>query len=134
MNERQVVTTKKQKSVVSTEDTEKVVMETPAERSLGSSRTRRMRLRAAWMYFIEEMTQNDIAQQLGVGRVTVVRLLTDARERNEVKFSIQGGLQECIAVASELEKRFQSTRLSWFPCLIPRRMPPIPSAPPLVCF
>jgi DNA-binding transcriptional regulator LsrR (DeoR family) len=107
MNERQVVTTKKQKSVVSTQDTEKVVMETPAERSLGSSRTRRMRLRAAWMYFIEEMTQNDIAQQLGVGRVTVVRLLTDARERNEVKFSIQGGLQECIAVASELEKRFQ---------------------------
>lgn len=71
-----------------------------------NSRTRRMRLRAAWMYFIEEMTQNDIANQLGVGRVTVVRLLSDARERNEVKFSIQGGLDDCVGLARELERGF----------------------------
>lgn len=96
--------TKKQKIAVSTEARDKVTHELPGEKGLVNNRTRRMRLRAAWMYFIEEMTQNDIAQQLGVGRVTVVRLLTDARERNEVKFSIQGGLQECIEVARELEK------------------------------
>lgn len=99
--------TKKQKSVISTESVNKVVTEIPEEYGLVNNRTRRMRLRAAWMYFIEEMTQNDIAQQLGVGRVTVVRMLTDARQRNEVKFSIQGGLQECIEVARELEKRFK---------------------------
>lgn len=99
--------TKKQKTLSSDEIVDKVIKEIPGEKGLVNNRTRRMRLRAAWMYFIEEMTQNDIAQQLGVGRVTVVRLLTDARERNEVKFSIQGGLQECIEVARELEKRFQ---------------------------
>lgn len=76
------------------------------DRSSGNSRTRRMRLRAAWMYFVEEMTQNDIAQQLGVGRVTVVRLLSDARERNEVKFSIQGGLEDCVGLARALETRY----------------------------
>ena len=65
-----------------------------------------MRLRAAWMYFVEEMTQNDIAQQLGVGRVTVVRLLTEARDRNEVKFRIQGGLEDCVGLARQLEKHF----------------------------
>jgi len=101
------VATKKQKAAVSADVDDKVVKEMAGERGLVNNRTRRMRLRAAWMYYIEEMTQNDIAQQLGVGRVTVVRLLTDARERNEVKFSIQGGLQECIEVARELEKRFQ---------------------------
>jgi len=101
------VATKKQKTTTITESVDKVVKVIPDEKGLVNNRTRRMRLRAAWMYFIEEMTQNDIAQQLGVGRVTVVRLLTDARERNEVKFSIQGGLQECIEVARELEKRFQ---------------------------
>ncbi|EKD96659.1 MAG: hypothetical protein ACD_23C01351G0004 [uncultured bacterium] len=101
------MTTKKQKSIISTETVDTVVKEIPGEKGLVNNRTRRMRLRAAWMYYIEEMTQNDIAQQLGVGRVTVVRLLTDARERNEVKFSIQGGLQECIEVARELENRFQ---------------------------
>jgi DNA-binding transcriptional regulator LsrR (DeoR family) len=77
-----------------------------AERPGNNSRTRRMRLRAAWMYFVEEMTQNDIATQLGVGRVTVVRLLSEARERNEVKFSIQGGMEDCIELARSLEKRF----------------------------
>ena len=101
----EIVTAKKQKTAVSTDVMRKVADELPGEKGLVNNRTRRMRLRAAWMYFIEEMTQNDIAQQLGIGRVTVVRLLTDARERNEVKFSIQGGLQECIEVARELEKR-----------------------------
>jgi len=79
---------------------------TPAERSGANNRTRRMRLRAAWMYFVEEMTQSDIALQLGIGRVTVVRLLTEARERNEVKFSIQGGLEDCVGLARQLERRF----------------------------
>ena len=80
--------------------------QTPAERPGNNSRTRRMRLRAAWMYFVEEMTQNDIATKLGVGRVTVVRLLSEARERNEVKFSIQGGLEDCVELARQLETRF----------------------------
>ena len=69
-------------------------------------RNRRLRLRAAWMYFVEEMTQNDIANHLGVGRVTVVRLLSEARERQEVKFSIHGGLEECVELGRELETRF----------------------------
>ncbi len=76
------------------------------ERSNVNARTRRMRLRAAWMYFIEEMTQNDIAQSLGVGRVTVVRLLSDARERHEIKFSIERGVPECIGLERDLERRF----------------------------
>jgi len=101
------VATKKQKTTTLAESSEKVTKEIPEEKGLVNNRTRRMRLRAAWMYFIEEMTQNDIANQLGVGRVTVVRLLNDARDRNEVRFSIQGGLGECIEVAREMEKRFQ---------------------------
>lgn len=83
-----------------------VADESQPDRPGANGRTRRMRLRAAWMYFIEEMTQNDIANHLGVGRVTVVRLLADARERNEVKFSIQGGLEDCVELARDLERRF----------------------------
>ncbi len=67
---------------------------------------RRLRLRAAWMYFVEEMTQNEIALKLGVGRVTVVRLLAAARERNEVKISIGDRLAECVEAERLLEKRF----------------------------
>ncbi len=76
------------------------------DRTAVNERTRRLRLRAAWMYFIEEMTQNDIAQRLGVGRVTVVRLLSDARDRHEIKFSLERSVPECIGLERELEQRF----------------------------
>jgi len=101
------VATKKYKTTAKAESLDEAIKGIPDGKGLINNRTRRMRLRAAWMYFIEEMTQNEIALELGIGRVTVVRLLTDARERNEVKFSIQGGLGECIEVAREMEKRFQ---------------------------
>jgi DNA-binding transcriptional regulator LsrR (DeoR family) len=68
--------------------------------------TRRLRLRAAWMYYVEEMTQNEIAQKLGVGRVTVVRLLAAARERNEVRITIGDRLAECVEAERALESRF----------------------------
>ncbi len=71
-----------------------------------NQRNKRMRLRVAWMYYVEEMTQSDIAQQLGIGRVTVIRLLADVRERNEIKFSIERGIPECIALERALQTRF----------------------------
>ncbi|MEO7940873.1 MAG: sugar-binding transcriptional regulator [Burkholderiaceae bacterium] len=71
-----------------------------------NQRNKRMRLRVAWMYYVEEMTQSAIAEQLGIGRVTVIRLLADVRERNEIKFSIERGIPECIALERALETAF----------------------------
>ena len=76
------------------------------ESGSANARSRRLRLRAAWMYFIEEMTQNEIAQHLGVGRATVVRLLSDARDRHEIKFSIERSVPECIGLERAMERRF----------------------------
>jgi DNA-binding transcriptional regulator LsrR (DeoR family) len=70
------------------------------------SRTDRLRIRAAWMYFIEQMTQNEIADVLGVGRVTVVRMLADARSRNEVKIAIESELAEIVRLERALESTF----------------------------
>jgi DNA-binding transcriptional regulator LsrR (DeoR family) len=66
----------------------------------------RMRMRAAWMYYIEQMTQNEIAEILGVGRVTIVRMLAEARARNEVKIGIQGYLSDLVALERKVEKQF----------------------------
>ena len=49
---------------------------------------------AAWLYYEERMTQEEIAEQLGVSRATVVNFLQEARDRNVVT----------IAVASEYEQ------------------------------
>jgi DNA-binding transcriptional regulator LsrR (DeoR family) len=77
-----------------------------AEQQVGESRTDRLRIRAAWMYFIEQMTQNEIAEVLGVGRVTIVRMLADARARSEVKIAIESELVEIVRLERELEKTF----------------------------
>lgn len=58
------------------------------------------------MYFVEQMTQNEIADVLGVGRVTIVRMLADARARNEVKISIESELSEIVRLERALEKTF----------------------------
>src|SRR5690348_8331216 len=58
------------------------------------------------MYYVEEMTQQEIAQRLGVGRVTVVRMLAQARERNEVRIVIQDRLAECVELERRLEQRY----------------------------
>ncbi|MCX7303941.1 MAG: sugar-binding transcriptional regulator [Hyphomicrobiales bacterium] len=69
-------------------------------------RADRLRIRAAWMYFIEQMTQNEIAEVLGVGRITVVRMLAEARVRNEVKIAIESELSEIVRLERALEKAF----------------------------
>lgn len=75
-------------------------------RIVSESRTDRLRIRAAWMYFVEQMTQNEIADALGIGRVTVVRLLAEARARNEVKITIESELSETVRLKRALEKTF----------------------------
>lgn len=69
-------------------------------------RADRLRVRAAWMYFIEQMTQNEIADVLGVGRITVVRMLAEARARNEVKIAIDSELTEIVRLERLLETTF----------------------------
>jgi len=69
-------------------------------------RSDRLRLRAAWMYHVEEMTQSAIAEALGIGRVTVVRLLSDARDRHEVRISLNRNVSELTALEMALERAF----------------------------
>jgi DNA-binding transcriptional regulator LsrR (DeoR family) len=78
---------------------------------ISTGKSERLRLRAAWMYYVEEMTQNEIADALGIGRVTVVRLLADARARHEVRVSVVGQLAELTALERGLEQRFGIERV-----------------------
>lgn len=65
--------------------------------------THRLRIRAAWMYYIEGRTQSEIAGLLGVSRIAIVRLIADARRRREVRISIEAPLAEL----TELERRLE---------------------------
>ncbi|SFF14366.1 transcriptional regulator [Aureimonas phyllosphaerae] len=77
-----------------------------AEAPATDTRADRMRVRAAWMYYVEEMTQSDIAAALDIGRVSVVRLLAEARARGEVRISVSGALAELTEAERALERRY----------------------------
>ena len=66
----------------------------------------RVRARAIWLYFVEGMTQNAIARILGINRVAVVRLIADARRRNEVRITLSAPLSELAGLEREMETRF----------------------------
>ncbi len=63
-------------------------------------------MRIAWMYYVEGLTQNEIADRLGIGRVTVVRNINEAIKQREVKIWIEGEVSECFELESELKQAF----------------------------
>src|SRR5208282_4249833 len=69
-------------------------------------RSERLRQRAAWMYFVEEMTQSAIAEALGVGRVTVVRMLAEAKALGEVRIALSRGDAELGGLEAGLCKLY----------------------------
>lgn len=77
---------------------------TPVDR--GAGRIARNRMRIAWMYYVEGLTQNEIAEKLGIGRVTVVRNINEAIKQREVKIRIEGDIAECIEIEDGLKKAF----------------------------
>jgi len=63
-----------------------------------------MMVRAAWLYYVAEKTQNEIASILGVSRVKVARLIADARTSGIVTIDIDHRL----SALSELEERIRT--------------------------
>jgi DNA-binding transcriptional regulator LsrR (DeoR family) len=78
--------------------------DTTPEKSVG--RVARNRMRIAWMYYVEGLTQNEIADRLGIGRVTVVRNINEAIKQREVKIWITGNIAECLDLEARLKLRF----------------------------
>jgi deoxyribonucleoside regulator len=78
----------------------------PAQAGRGGGRIARNRLRIAWMYYVEGLTQNEIADRLGIGRVTVVRNVNEALRQREVKIWIEGDIAECLDLEHQLKEAF----------------------------
>lgn len=87
------------------------------------SETDRLRARAIWLYHVEGCTQNDIAVQLGISRVMVVRLLADARRRNEVRVTVSAPLAELVELERAVENRYGIPRVILAPFADPEGDP-----------
>ena len=69
-----------------------------------------VRVRAAWLYHVNGMTQSEVADRLGVNRIMITRLLAEARRRGEVVIRIRSGLAQLVEIQSTLEDRFGLSR------------------------
>ena len=47
-----------------------------------------LQIQAAWLYYMKDLTQQEIATRLGISRVKVTRLIQQARENELVTISI----------------------------------------------
>ncbi len=65
-----------------------------------------LRVRAAWLYYVEGITQEQIARFMNISRGKVIRLLAAAREGGVVRIRIQGRASEQIALERQLVATF----------------------------
>lgn len=61
-----------------------------------------IKARAAWHYYVEGLTQERIAEKLGLGRVKVHRVLAAARDEGIIQFRIRNRIGECVNLQSQL--------------------------------
>ena len=61
-----------------------------------------LRVRVAWLYFMEGLTQADIAGKLGITRLRANRLLGEARESGLVNIQVNARLADCVELERQL--------------------------------
>src|SRR5919106_517869 len=61
-----------------------------------------LRVRVAWLYFMEGLTQADIAGKLGITRLRANRLLGEARESGLVNIQVNARLAGCVELERQL--------------------------------
>ena len=64
-------------------------------------------VRAAWLYFVENMTQEEIARCLGISRIKVVRLIKEARQKGIVEIKVQSPISENLRLEGEIRSLYR---------------------------
>lgn len=62
--------------------------------------------KAAWYYYFQDMTQQQISDRLGISRIRVIRLLERARQTGMIQFSLRRGNEERLIVEKKLMETY----------------------------
>lgn len=74
-----------------------------------------LRVRAAHLYHLEGLTQDAVAQALGITRSRVLRMLASARDDGTVQIRVTAQLSHCVELGRQLERRFGLERAQVIP-------------------
>jgi len=74
-----------------------------------------LNIRIAWYYYVNNMTQQQIADRLGITRLRVNKALATCRETGVVQIRINSPLASCIALEDQVQERFGLDRVTVVP-------------------
>lgn len=61
---------------------------------------------AAWLYYVGNLSQQEVSERLGVSRFKVLRMLADAREQGLVRITVEHRTSRTLALADRLSEAF----------------------------
>lgn len=76
---------------------------------------RRLLAKLAYMYYIEEKSQTQIASEMGIYRTTVCRMLAKAKEEGIVKIEISDYNPEIFALESYVQEKYGLKKVAIIP-------------------
>lgn len=74
-----------------------------------------LQTRAAWYYYVGGLTQQEIADRLGLTRLRVNKIVNQARADGLVRIEIQMPFASCVALEEKLKARFALDEVSVVP-------------------
>ena len=77
---------------------------------------------AAWLYYVDELTQAEVAHQLGVSRASVANYLQEARRLGVVTIRVDSGTVSRTEIAKALSDRFSLIAATVLPSLDGREL------------
>lgn len=69
-----------------------------------------IKTRIAWLYHVEGMTQDEVANVVGMNRSRVLRILAAARQDGTVQIRVTTRMSRCVELERMLESRWSLTR------------------------
>lgn len=74
-------------------------------------------IKAIWCYYIEDMTQQAIADQLGISRMRVIKLLEKGRAKKLIQFKIRADAYQQTEITNQLQTRYSLKEIVLVPSI-----------------
>lgn len=69
-----------------------------------------LKTKVSWLYYMENMTQDEISKTLGLSRSRVLRFLANSRQSGTVQIRVTTKLSRCVVLERAIEKKFSLER------------------------
>lgn len=77
--------------------------------TLNTDRADHLKTKVSWLYYIEGLTQDEIAQTVGLNRSKVLKILSLARLDGSIQVTVTASLARCRELQHQLERMFGLT-------------------------